>query len=73
MANPLINMMGGGMPNMGGNNPMVMMQKFQEFRRMFPQNANPQQILNSLVQSGKVTQAQIDQATQMAKQMGLIK
>jgi hypothetical protein len=73
MANPLMNMMGGMMGNAGGNNPMAIMQKFQEFRKQFPANANPQQILNQMVQSGRVTQGQIDQAVQMAKQMGLIK
>jgi hypothetical protein len=73
MANPLFNMMGGMMGGTGGNNPMAMMQKFQEFRKQFPANANPQQILNQMVQSGRVNQGQIDQAVQMAKQMGLIK
>lgn len=73
MANPLMGMMGGGMTNMGGNNPMAMMQKFQEFRRQFPANADPQQILNQMMQSGRINQSQIDQAAQMARQMGLIK
>jgi hypothetical protein len=52
---------------------MAMMQKFQAFRRQFPANADPQQILNQMVQSGRVSQAQISQAEQMARQMGLIK
>jgi hypothetical protein len=67
--NPLANMGGAGM----GNNPMAIMQRFQEFRRQFPQNANPNEILNNLLSSGKVTQAQVEQATQMARQWGLIK
>jgi hypothetical protein len=73
MANPLLNMMGGMMGNTGGNNPMAIMQKFQEFRKQFPANANPQQVLDQMVKSGRVNQGQIDQAVQMAKQMGLIK
>lgn len=69
--NPLLNMMSGGM-NMG-NNPMTIMQKFNQFRAQFPQNADPQQILNNMLQSGQINQSQIQQAKEMARQMGLLK
>jgi hypothetical protein len=59
------------MGNMG--NAMQMFQKFQQFRNQFPKNANPNEILNSLVNSGRFTNEQVEQAKQMAQQMGLIK
>jgi hypothetical protein len=73
MGNPLANMGGGMSKFQGMRNPMEIMKQFQDFRRQFPQNANPNEILNSMINSGRVTQAQVEQATQMAKQMGLIK
>lgn len=71
------------MPNPFGNNmnPMQMLQQLKanpmQFilqRRMnLPQNVNtsdPNAILNYLVQSGQVNQNQINQAYQMAQNMG---
>lgn len=55
------------------NNPMQMfgnmnqmMQRFQQFRQGF--QGDPQQQLAQLMQSGKVTQDQLNQAQQMAQQ-----
>lgn len=75
MGNPLINMTGGNLPNIGNtkNNPFAMMQKFQQFRNSFPKNANPNEILTNLVSSGLFTNEQVEQAKQMVKQMGLTK
>lgn len=69
------------MPNqmMGGMNPMQMLQQlksnpiqFLMQRRMnLPQNVNvsdPQAILNALMQSGQITQQQINSAYQMMGQ-----
>lgn len=58
------------------NNPMEMMQKIQQFRRdMLAKNPgmNPQEMVNQMVSSGKVTQAQFEQAKQFAGMMPGIK
>ncbi len=60
MSNPLFNMLGGQMMN-------PFMQKFQQFRKMF--QGNPQQQVQQLLNSGRVSQAQYNQAVQMANQM----
>lgn len=71
--NPLFSMLGGGspisgmMPGMGGgNNPMQMIQKFMEFKNNF--KGNPQEEVQKMLQSGQITQQQLDQAQQMAQQ-----
>jgi hypothetical protein len=74
--NPLFNMlggmgggspMGGMIPGMGGgNNPMQMIQKFMEFKNNF--KGNPQEEVQKMLQSGQITQRQLDQAQQMARQ-----
>ena len=48
------------------NNPMQMMQQFQQFRNSF--QGNPQQMVQQMLQSGRVTEAQLQQAMQMARQ-----
>ena len=48
------------------NNPMQMMQQFQQFRNTF--RGNPQQMVQQMLQSGQITEAQLQQATQMARQ-----
>lgn len=48
------------------NNPMQMMQQFQQFRNNF--QGNPQQMVQQMLQSGRVTEAQLHQAMQMARQ-----
>lgn len=71
MSNPLINMMA---RQANGNMPgMQMLQKFQQFKRMWtPQAA--QQKLNEMLQSGHINGQQLEQAKQMAQQMqGLFK
>ena len=71
--NPLFNMLGGGspmggiMPGMGGgNNPMQMIQKLMEFKKNF--RGNPQEEVQKMLQSGQITQQQLDRAQQMARQ-----
>ena len=51
------------MPSTGFQN---VMQRFQQFQRMFSGNAEQQ--VKQLLQSGRVTQDQYNQAVQMAKQ-----
>lgn len=48
------------------NNPMQMMQQFQQFRNSF--QGNPQQMVQQMLQSGRITEAQLQQAMQMARQ-----
>lgn len=64
MANPLFNMMGSApLPgNMG-----QLLQNFQQFRQTF--NGDPRQQVQALLNSGKVSQAQYDQAVQMANRL----
>ena len=54
-------------PGMFGQNPMaMMMQRFQQFQQMF--RGDPRQQVQNLLNSGKVTQAQYNNAVQMAQQ-----
>lgn len=57
--NPLLQNRPGGKGNM--------LQQFQQFKKMLG-TQDPQQLLNELMASGKFTQAQLDQAKQMAEQ-----
>lgn len=63
MSNPLFQMMSG--PQMGGMQQII--SRFQQFRQMF--NGDPRQQVQQLLNSGKVSQAQYDQAVQMAQQL----
>lgn len=49
-------------------NPMQMMTQFPQFMRQM-QGQNPQQLLDQMLQSGRVNQQQLNQAQQMAQQM----
>lgn len=51
---------------LGSNNPTQLLQQFQQFRQSF--NGNPQQMVQQMVQSGRVTQAQLQRAQQLAQQ-----
>lgn len=61
MSNPLFNMMQGQAP-MGG-----VIQRFQQFQRMF--QGDPKQKVQEMLNSGRVSQAQYNQAVQMAQQL----
>ncbi len=62
MPNPIFNALGGG--NMPNNN---MIQQFQAFMQKM-QGKNPQEEINKLLQSGAISQEQLNQAQQMAQQ-----
>lgn len=49
-------------------NPMQMMMQFPQFMNQM-RGQDPQQILNNMVSSGRVSQQQLNQAQQMARQM----
>lgn len=65
MANPLFQALGGQMPGPMGQFQR-MMQQFQQFKANF--QGDPQQEVQKLLQSGKITQQQLNQIQQMAKQ-----
>lgn len=62
MGNPLFNNMNN--PNNYMQNMQNVMNRFNQFRQTF--SGDPRQQVQNLVNSGKVTQAQYDQAVQMA-------
>lgn len=71
MANPLFNALNGG--NRPGNGAGNMLQQFQQFQQRM-QGVNPQEEVQKLLQSGRISQAQLDRVQQMAQQMqGLFK
>lgn len=74
MANPLFQQLGGNQPNPqpapqapndGGFGAMLA--QFNQFRQQF--TGDPRAEIQKLMQSGKVSQAQLDQAQQMARQI----
>lgn len=62
MSNPLFGMMGGNQPQMSG-----LMQRFQQFKQAF--TGDPKQRVQDLLNSGKISQQQYNQAVQMAQQL----
>lgn len=60
MSNPLFKSMGGNQPNMMGD--------FQRFMQQM-QGRDPNQEIANLLQSGRISQQQLNQAQKMAQQM----
>lgn len=68
MSNPLFNALGGGsMPGPFGN-MQQMVQSFKRFVSSFPQGFNAKQEVMNMVNSGRITQQQLNMAQQMANQ-----
>ena len=66
--NPIFNAL-----NKNNNNSGNMLQQFQQFKKQM-QGVNPQEEVQKLLQSGKISQEQLNKAQQMAQQMqGLFK
>lgn len=65
MSNPLFNVLGNGKNNNGAAN---MIQQFQQFKKQM-QGVNPQEEVQKLLQSGKISQDQLNRVQQMAQQM----
>ena len=63
MGNPLYQQMG---QQLNGHNVSGLMQRFQQFQQMF--KGDPRQQVQQLLNSGKVSQSQYNQAVQMAQQ-----
>ena len=66
MANPLFKALGGQMPGPMGQFQR-MMQQFNQFRSSF--QGDPQQEVQKLLQSGKMSQQQLNQLQAIAKQI----
>ena len=64
--NPLNNFTN-GQNNNNDNNPMNMMGQFMNFAKGF--NGNPEQIVQNMLNSGQLTQEQLNQIMPMAQQM----
>lgn len=64
MSNPLFNVLSGGIPQ--GNGPMQMIQQFMQFKQNF--KGDPKAEVEKMLQSGKISQQQLDQVQQMAGQ-----
>lgn len=62
MGNPLFNALGGNM--MPGNNMLAQLQQFKQ--QML--GKNPHEEINKLLQSGAISQQELNQAQQMAQQ-----
>ena len=62
MSNPIFNALGRNI--MPGNN---MLAQFQQFRQQM-QGKNPHEEINKLLQSGAISQQELNQAQQMAQQ-----
>ena len=62
MSNPIFDAIGGNI--MTGNN---MLAQFQQFRQQM-QGKNPHEEINKLLQSGAISQQELNQAQQMAQQ-----
>ena len=62
MANPLFNQFGGNQ-----NNPMS--QFMGEFKRLQQTVANPRKVVEDLLQTGKMSQQQFNQLSQVANQL----
>lgn len=64
MSNPLFNVLGGGMSQ--GNGPMQMIQQFMQFKQNF--KGDPKAEVEKMLQSGRISQQQLNQVQQMAGQ-----
>lgn len=67
MSNPLFQMFGNQRPRQNGpfNNPLQMMQEFNEFKSNF--YGDPKQKVQEMLNSGQMTQEQFNQLSAMAQ------
>lgn len=62
MSNPLFDILGGQLPE-----PFNIIQQFNQFRNSF--HGNPQEEVQHMLNSGKITQEQYNEAVQRAQQL----
>ena len=70
MKNPILAQMHNNRPSQGNNNPMAMIRQFNDFKAQM-RGRNPQQMVNQLLQSGKMTPQQFEQLKQQANALQL--
>lgn len=64
--NPLFNLLGGN-KSVLPTNMQAMLSQFQQFKQSF--RGNPQEQVQQLLNSGRISQAQYNQAVQMANEL----
>lgn len=64
MSNPLFNALSGGIPQRNG--PTQMIQQFMQFKQNF--KGDPKAEVQKMLQSGRISQQQLNQVQQMAGQ-----
>ena len=62
MSNPLFDLLGNNMPQ-----ELQIIQQFQQFKRSF--HGNPQEQVQHMLNSGRITQEQYNEAVQKAQQL----
>lgn len=67
MSNPIFQQMQGGPAPAPTNGLQAVIQRFQQFRQMF--SGDPQQQVQQLLNSGRVSQQQYNNAVQVAQQL----
>ena len=66
MRNPLFNLLGGGQSALPGN-MQGLLASFQQFKNTF--KGDPRQQIQQMLNSGKISQAQYNQAVRMANEL----
>lgn len=69
MTNPLYEMLNGSPQPAPSNNYLDILTRANQMAQNLPQNFNPQAIIQGMVNSGQVSQQQLNQAMQIANQL----
>lgn len=69
MTNPLYDMLNGNSQPAFSNNYLDVLTRANQMAQNLPQNFNPQAIVQGMVNSGQVSQQQLNQAMQIANQL----
>ena len=67
--NPMLQMLNRNVTNSAtNNNPMEMLQQFNQFKQLM-RGRDPQQMINELIRQGKMTPEQLEQLKQQAQML----
>ena len=66
MSNPMLQMLNVTKSAPTANNPMAMLQQFNQFKQIM-RGRDPQQMINELIRQGKMTPEQLEQLKQQAQ------
>ena len=70
MANPLFDMLNGGQQQVAPVDTYSgVLARAQQLAQTLPQNFNPQAIVQGMINSGQISQQQVNQAMQIANQL----